>query len=45
MTPGLENCMSIKKQFLSKFIKLKDLCQKKEANIRYKQYQNLIKKK
>ena len=33
--------MSVKNQFLSKFIKLKDPC-KKETRTRYKQYRNLL---
>ena len=41
ITPGLQKSISIKNQFLSKFIKLKDPCKKMEAHIRYKQYINL----
>ena len=42
VTPDLQKSISIKNQFLSKFIKLKDPCKKKEAHIRYKQYRNLL---
>ena len=31
ITPGLQNTRSIKNQFLSKFIKLKDPCRKRKA--------------
>ena len=42
ITPGLQKSISIKNQFLSKFIKLKDPNKKKEAHIRYKQYRNVL---
>ena len=42
ITPGLQNYVSIKNQFLSKFVKLKNLCNKKKAHITYKQYRNLL---
>ena len=34
ITPGLQKSLYIKNQFLSKYIKLKDPCKKKEAHIR-----------
>ena len=42
ITPVLQKSISIKNQFLSKFIKLKDPNKKEEAHIRYKQYRNLL---
>ena len=41
ITPGLQKSLVIKKQFLSKFIKLKDPCKKMEASIRHRQYRNI----
>ena len=42
ITLGLQKSISIKNHLLTKYIKLKDVTLKKEAQIKYKQYRNLF---
>ena len=42
ITLGLKKSISIKNHLLTKYIKLKDVTLKNEAQIKYKQYRNLL---
>ena len=42
LTRGLQKSISIKNHLLTKYIKLKDVTLKNEAQIKYKQYRNLL---
>ena len=42
ITLGLQKPISIKNHLLTKYIKLKDITLKNEAQIKYKQYRNLL---
>ena len=42
ITLGLQKSISIKNHLLTKYIKLKDVTLKNEAQIKYKQYRNLL---
>ena len=42
ITLGLQKSISIKNHLLTKYIKLKDVTLKKEVQIKYKQYRNLL---
>ena len=42
ITLGLEKYISIKNHLLTKYIKLKDVTLKNEAQVKYKQYRNLL---
>ena len=42
ITLGLQKSISIKNHLLAKYIKLKDVTLKNEAQIKYKQYRNLL---
>ena len=42
ITLGLQKSISIKNRLLTKYIKLKDVTLKNEAQIKYKQYRNLL---